>query len=105
MLRDTDYYDLDFDCPRCPPQCGIVMIRVSHAERLRLSPEHTPYRCARGHKLTWTGYRGFYRVDDNGFTIDAHHPEWKKSIAAATGLNAAGLDELDREYWGPSKES
>ena len=90
MAKKPDlFFTLDFECVECPPCAGIFTCRVTEAEKSMLSERHMPYRCPRGHKQTWSSYRGFWPVDDAGYTIDRTHPDYAKM-----------MDALDREYLG-----
>ena len=86
---DEDVFDLDFECPECPPTLGIFSVRLSKGEKARLSPTYMPFHCPRAHRQTWTSYRGFFQVDSRGYTIDRNHPLWRNY-----------MDPLTSEYMG-----
>lgn len=68
------YVSLEFECSSCPPLCGIFSLHATEAERDALTPGNIPYRCPRGHALTWTAYRCYLPLDDAGYVLPVGVP-------------------------------
>lgn len=77
LYIDCEVFDLDFECHDCPSTLGVFSVRATRAEKDLLSPTCMPFFCPRMHRQTWTSYRGFFRVDNHGYTIDRRHPLWR----------------------------